>query len=111
VFGTTGRILGPFVRDRKLFPLETAVHKMTGITAKRFGLTDRGELRAGAFADIVVFDPETVSDRATYKNPQQTCVGIEQVFVNGVQIVKDSEPIKVAGERQPGRALTYQPVA
>lgn len=110
VFGTTGRILGPLVRDRKIFPLETAVQKMTSIPARRFGLTDRGELRAGAFADIVVFDPETVTDRATYQDPQQTCVGIEQVFVNGVQIVKDSAPIKVVSERQPGRALTYQPV-
>ena len=109
VFGSAGRILGPLVRDRKLFPLETAVQKMTSIPAIRFGLADRGELREGAFADVVVFDPETITDRATYENPQQTCVGVEQVFVNGVQILKDSEPIKVAGERQPGRALTYQP--
>ncbi|MDC0307930.1 MAG: D-aminoacylase [Planctomycetaceae bacterium] len=107
VFGSTGRLLGPLVRDRKLFSLEETVHKMTGVSATRFGLTDRGVLRENAFADVVVFDAETISDRATYADPQQTCVGIEQVIVNGSVIVKDSRPLVVNGERQPGRALKY----
>jgi len=109
VFGSTGRLLGPTVRDRQLFSLEQAVHKMTGLPAKRFGLKDRGALREHAFADVVIFDAESVTDRATYEEPQQTCLGIEQVIVNGITIVKESQPIVVSGERQPGRALKYDP--
>ncbi len=107
VFGSTGRLLGPLVRDRQLFSLEEAVHKMTGVSAKRFGLIDRGELRENAFADVVVFDAKTVSDCATYADPQQTCVGIEHVIVNGSSIVQNSQPLVVSGEQQPGRALKY----
>ncbi|MBD3672553.1 MAG: D-aminoacylase [Planctomycetaceae bacterium] len=109
VFGSAGRLLGPMVRDRKLFSLEQAVHKMTGIPAQRFGLEDRGEIRENTFADVVVFDPQTVSDRATYDDPQQTCLGIEHVIVNGVPILQAGEPIEITGDLQPGRSLKYRP--
>lgn len=86
-FGTFPRILGHYVRERGLLSWETAVHKMTGMPAARLGLADRGVLRQGAFADVVVFDPVTVSDQATYTEPHQTPTGIEHVFVNGVAAV------------------------
>ncbi len=81
---------------------------MTGLPARRFGLADRGEIRQNAFADIVVFDAQTVSDRATYDDPQQTCVGIDHVIVNGVPILNAGEPVVVSGD-QPGRSLKYRP--
>jgi len=107
VYGSAGRLLGPMVRDRKLFSLEEAVQKMTGIPAKRFGLTDRGVLKENAFADVVVFDAATVTDRATYEQPRQSCYGIEQVIVNGVPIVTDSQPVSLEGRTCPGRRLHY----
>jgi N-acyl-D-amino-acid deacylase len=67
----------------KLFPLEAAVRKMTGLPAQRLGLRDRGEVRVGWAADLVVFDPLEVADRATYANPERPAVGIDAVFVNG----------------------------
>jgi N-acyl-D-amino-acid deacylase len=89
VFGSTGRWLGSLVRDRKVHSLETAVHKMTGKPAARFGLANLGIIREGAFADLVVFDPALVGDRATYQQPQQQCVGISWVLVNGRVAVED----------------------
>jgi len=86
-FGTFPRVLGRYSRDLKLFPLETAVYKMTGQSAARLRLVDRGVLKPGAFADIVVFDPATVADRATFENPAQYPVGVDFVFVNGVAAV------------------------
>ncbi|WP_068300873.1 amidohydrolase family protein [Pararhodobacter sp. CCB-MM2] len=83
VWGTFPRVLGHYARDKGLFPLENAVARMTGMSADRFGLTDRGVLREGAFADLVLFDPETIIDRATYEVPKQTAAGIEKVWVNG----------------------------
>jgi dihydroorotase/N-acyl-D-amino-acid deacylase len=82
-YGTFPRVLGRYSRDLKLFSLETAVHKMTGMPAARLGLRDRGVLRAGANADVVVFDPATVADRSTFEVPHAYPVGIEYVFVNG----------------------------
>lgn len=104
IWGSAPRVIGPAVRDWKLFSLESAVAKLTSVAARRFGLKDRGELRAGAFADLVVFDPQTVTDRATYEDPQQPPVGIEQVFVNGTQIVAQGQPIE-SMRKWPGRAL------
>jgi N-acyl-D-amino-acid deacylase len=84
LWGTFPRVLGHYSRDRGLFPLHIAVHKMTGLSAKTFRLKGRGVLAEGNFADLVVFDPETVIDRATYDKPKQLSAGIDKVFVNGV---------------------------
>ena len=82
-YGTFPRVLGRYVRDERVLTLEQAVHKMTGMPARRLGLADRGILRVGAFADVVVFDPATVADRATFTEPHQYPVGIDYVIVNG----------------------------
>jgi N-acyl-D-amino-acid deacylase len=83
LWGTFPRVLGHYARDEQLFDLETAVHKMTGMTAKVFGLTRRGQLKPGYFADLVAFRPDAIADLATYENPIQQSVGIEFVVVNG----------------------------
>lgn len=83
LWGAFARVLSHYCRDEKLFSLPQAIHKMTGLSAQRFGLTDRGVLREGAFADLVLLDPERVRDTATYENPRQMCEGIERVMVNG----------------------------
>ncbi|HEV8141080.1 MAG TPA: D-aminoacylase [Pyrinomonadaceae bacterium] len=82
-WGTYPRILGRYVRDEKLMPLELAIHKMTGLPASNVGLKHRGLLRQGYFADITIFDPKTVIDRATFEEPNQYPVGINYVIVNG----------------------------
>jgi N-acyl-D-amino-acid deacylase len=84
LWGTFPRVLGRYVRDIGLFSLETAVHKMTGRAAQVFGIPDRGVIRAGAFADLVLFDPARVVDRATYAEPTAQSEGILQVWCNGV---------------------------
>lgn len=109
VYGSVGRFLGPLVRDRSLNSLERAVHKASGFPARRFGLKDRGEIRENAFADLVVFDPETISDRATYADPHQPTIGVERVFVNGAAVIADGEPVALAGPELPGRSLRYDP--
>ena len=93
VFGSAGRILGPLVRDVKLFSLEDAVHKMSGWPAARYGLKQRGELQPGNFADIVLFDPETITDQATYEEPLQPTTGMQGVFVNGTPIIESGQPV------------------
>jgi N-acyl-D-aspartate/D-glutamate deacylase len=85
LWGAFARILGEYVRERRLFPLAEAVRKMTALPASVFGLAGRGQLREGQFADLVLFDPERVRDRATYLEPRQRAEGIERVFVNGRQ--------------------------
>ncbi len=107
MYGSAPRLLGRAVREWKLFSLEDAVNKLSSIPARRFGLKDRGELRAGAFADVVVFDAETVLDPATFENPQEYSTGIEQVLVNGVPIITDSTPIMEFKSKWPGRALRF----
>ncbi|HEX3085465.1 MAG TPA: D-aminoacylase [Pyrinomonadaceae bacterium] len=82
-WGTYPRILGRYVRDQKLMPLELAIHKMTGLPAGNVGLKQRGLIREGYFADITIFDPRTVIDRATFEDPNQYPVGINYVIVNG----------------------------
>ena len=84
LWGTFPRVLGRYARDLKAISLETAVHKMTGLSAATFSLAGRGVVAVGMKADITVFDPETVIDRATYDTPAQLAEGIEHVFVNGV---------------------------
>jgi N-acyl-D-amino-acid deacylase len=86
-YGTFPRVLGHYVRELKLMSLETGVFKMTGQSAARLKLKDRGVLKAGAFADVVVFDERTIADRATFTNPAQYPLGIDYVFVNGVAAV------------------------
>ena len=100
-FGTFPRVLGHYCRERRAFPLETAIHKMTGQPAARLRLSGRGRLARGTFADVVVFDPATVADRATFEHPHQYPVGIRDVMVNGRFVQRDGER---TGER-PGRAL------
>lgn len=107
MYGSGTRLIGRAVRDWKLFSLEEAVRKMTSIPARRFGLKDRGELRTGAFADVVVFDPETVSDRATFEAPQVVSNGVEHVLVNGVPIITAGTPILEFAGKWPGRALRF----
>jgi len=88
-YGTYPRILGRFVRERHILTLEDAVRKMTGAVAERLGIRDRGELQQGMYADIMVFDPNTIIDRATYERPHQLSVGVRYVLVNGVPVVDE----------------------
>ncbi|MFW6074316.1 MAG: N-acyl-D-amino-acid deacylase family protein [Chloroflexota bacterium] len=90
-YGTYPRVLGKYVRDENVLTLEDAVRKMTSSVATRLGIRDRGELRSGMFADIVIFDPETISDRATFDDPHQLSVGVRDVLVNGDQVVRNGE--------------------
>ena len=99
--GTFARILGKYVRDERVLTLEDAVRKMTSATAARLGIRDRGALKEGMFADIVVFDPATIADKATYERPHQLAVGVDAVLVNGVLVWRDG----TATNAMPGRAL------
>ncbi len=101
LWGTFPRVLGHYARELGLMPLETAVHKMTGLPAARFGLAGRGEIRAGAYADLVLFDPETIIDRATFEEPERPAAGIDMVMVNGAVIRQSGDD---TGAR-PGRVL------
>ena len=101
LYGTFPRVLGHYARDLGLIPMEIAVHKMTGMAAAKFHLTDRGVIRAGAFADLVIFDPEKIIDTATYENPKQFPSGIRDVFVNGTAVVRNS----VHTGARPGRGI------
>ena len=100
-YGSFTRILGRYVRDQNLMPLEYAVRKMTSLAAQRVGLAERGLVRPGMFADITVFNPATVIDRATFENPHQPSVGIEYVLVNGKVVLRKGQ---LTNER-PGRGL------
>jgi N-acyl-D-amino-acid deacylase len=107
LWGTFPRVLGHYVRDVKLFSLEEAVRKMTSLPAACFGLKDRGILKAGNYADLVIFDPDTIKDSATFDDPIRPAQGIEQVMVNGRIVWKDGEH---TGNR-PGRALRLKELA
>jgi N-acyl-D-amino-acid deacylase len=100
-FGTFPRILAHYVRERGVLTLEDAVRRFTSLAAARVGLDDRGVLKAGLAADITIFDPATVQDRATFDEPVRTSVGIRHVLVNGVPVLRDGA---ATGER-PGRGL------
>ncbi len=100
-YGSTARVLGHYVRERSILPLETAVAKLTSIPAGRMRLLDRGVIREGALADVVVFDPATVIDRATYEAPAHYPTGIQHVIVNGRAAIIDGTE---TGAR-PGRLL------
>jgi len=105
-YGTFVRVLGRYARDLKTITLEDAVHKMSAFPAQRIGITDRGVLREGLKADIAIFDPATVADRATFEQPHQYAVGVTQVIVNGQVAFEDG---KMTAAR-PGRVL-YGPSA
>lgn len=88
-FGSFIRVLGKYTRDEKLLTLPEAVHKLSGLPAQNLGLKDRGLLKEGYYADIVVFDPEEVADQATFEEPLQFAIGVYDVFVNGVQVLEN----------------------
>jgi N-acyl-D-amino-acid deacylase len=100
-YGTYPRILGRFVREQKLLTLEDAIRKMTWATAERLSIRDRGQLKEGMFADVMIFDENAIIDRATYERPHQLSVGVLHVLVNGVPVVSDS---RVTGAL-PGRIV------
>jgi N-acyl-D-amino-acid deacylase len=100
-YGNFARVLGKYVRDEKVIPLAEAVRRLSGLPATNLGLDHRGFIKEGMFADIVVFDPATISDRATFEKPHQYALGVKHVFVNGVQVIKDDEHTGA----KPGRAL------
>lgn len=103
VYGSVGRFLGSIVREKQLLSLEQAVHRMSGFSAKKFGLLDRGELVEGKAADVVIFDEATVTDPATFEDPRQQTTGFEAVLVNGVPVIEDASPSDFASP--PGRFL------
>ena len=100
-FGTFPRILGRYVRQDSVISLEFAIRKMTSLAAQRVGINDRGLLKPGLYADITVFDPATIIDRATFEQPSQLATGVTYVFVNGVPVVDNGQPTAAL----PGRAL------
>jgi N-acyl-D-amino-acid deacylase len=102
-FGTMPRVLSAYVREAKLFSMEEAVRKMTSLPAARLGLADRGLLRAGMAADVVVFDGETIADTATYPNPKQYPLGMDLVLVNGQMVLRDG----IRADARPGRPLLH----
>jgi N-acyl-D-amino-acid deacylase len=100
-YGNFARVLGKYTREEKVLTLEQAVRKLSGLPATNLGLDHRGFVQEGMFADVVVFDPATVGDRATFEKPHQYSVGMKHVFVNGTQVLKDGEHTGV----KPGRAV------
>ncbi|MEK6597592.1 MAG: amidohydrolase family protein, partial [Gemmatimonadota bacterium] len=104
-YGTFPRVLGYWVRERKVLTLEDAVRKMTALPAWRLGLTDRGRIAEGMLADLVVFDPATVADKATFEAPHQYPVGIPWVIVHGIPVVADGQFTAA----RPGQALRRPP--
>jgi N-acyl-D-aspartate/D-glutamate deacylase len=99
-YGTFARLLGKYVREEKVISLREAIRRLSGLPATNLGLDRRGFLRKDFFADVVVFDPKAIADKATYENPHQYAIGMKHVLVNGVQVLKDGEPTGA----KPGRA-------
>jgi len=104
LYNTFARVLGHYARDQGLMTMETAVHRMTGMAADKFGLRDRGYVREGAFADLVLFDPAVVIDKGTFEDPNRYPAGIVHVFVNGGQVVRDG----AVTDARPGQVLRRQ---
>jgi N-acyl-D-amino-acid deacylase len=105
--GSFPRVLGKYVRDDKVLPLELAIHKMTEMPAQQLGLKDRGRIAPGFVADMVVFDPATVADGSTMQTPQAPPKGIEAVWVSGEIVVENN---KVTGAH-PGKVLRHMPTS
>ncbi|HYH45942.1 MAG TPA: D-aminoacylase [Thermoanaerobaculia bacterium] len=100
-YGNFARLLGKYVRDEKALPLQEAIHKLTALPAGNLKIRERGQVKTGYFADLVVFDPAAIKDQATFEKPHQYATGVRQVFVNGVQVLKDGEPTGAT----PGRVV------
>ena len=100
-YGNFTRIMGKYVRDEKVIPLEDAVRKASAAVARRLSIADRGELREGAYADIIIFNPGIIGDKATYEQPHQVSTGVRDVFVNGVAVLRDG----VHTGAKPGRIV------
>jgi N-acyl-D-amino-acid deacylase len=107
LWGTFPRVLGRYVRERGVLSLENAIHRMTGLSARQFGLGNRGQLAEGMFADICVFDAATVSDLATFEKPTTPSAGIRHVLVNGTVTLSDGTPT----DARAGRVLLRQDLA
>lgn len=104
LFGTMPRVLGEYVRERKILSLEEAIRRLTNLACDRFGMTGRGRVQEGYWADLVLFNPDTVRDTATYKNPKQEPEGIEMVIVNGAVAYEGGKHTGVGS----GRMLRYR---
>jgi N-acyl-D-amino-acid deacylase len=100
-YGNFANLLGRYVRDEKVIPLEEAVRRLTSLPASNLGIAERGTLREGYLADVVVFDPNTIAARSTFDNPRQYAVGVQHVFVNGTQVLRDGEHTNA----KPGRVV------
>jgi N-acyl-D-amino-acid deacylase len=100
-YGNFARLLGRYVREEHLIPLQEAVRRLTSLPAGNLGIRDRGTLRPGFYADLAIFDPATIADRATFAEPHQYAIGMRHVFVNGGQVLADGEPTGAT----PGRAV------
>ena len=100
-YGNFARLLGKYVRDEHVIPMEEAIRKLTSLPAATLRIKERGRLEQGYFADVVVFDPKTIADRSTYEKPHQYAAGVKHVWVNGGQVLKDGEH---TGQK-PGRAI------
>ena len=100
-YGNFARVLGKYARDEKVLSMSDAIHRLSGLPATNLGLDHRGFLKEGMFADVVVFDPATITDHATFEKPHQYATGVKHVFVNGVQVIKNGEHTGA----KPGRAL------
>ena len=108
-YGNFARLLGKYVREEKVIPLEEAIRRLTSLPASNLKIQKRGALRPGNFADVVIFDPRTIADHATFEKPQQYATGVAHVFVNGVQVLRDGEHTGAL----PGRVVRgpgYRPV-
>jgi N-acyl-D-amino-acid deacylase len=90
-YGNVARLLGKYVRDEKILPLEEAIRRLSSLPAERLKIRDRGVLRPGWFADVVVFDPARIADFATFEKPHQFSTGMIHVFVNGKQVLKNGD--------------------
>jgi N-acyl-D-amino-acid deacylase len=109
-YGNFARMFAKYVREEHVLPVEEAVRRLTSLPADVLSLADRGRLRAGAFADVVIFDPNTIQDHSTYQKPMQYATGVTDVFVNGKQVLKDGEPTGVlSGRALRGRAWIGAP--
>ena len=98
-YGNVARLLGHYVRDEQAATLPDAIRRLTALPAANLGIKDRGRLKPGYFADVVVFDPATIADHATFAKPAQYATGVTQVFVNGIHVLRDGEPTGAAAGR------------